>query len=440
MELKKLLILGKTVKYALYIAFGAYCFKILFTLIFGMYKLEVTNSGPMFYYWQTTQCNREAVKSFYRQIPRNSERVNPVFTTYADNVQFSEDVANIIDENKKITEKDKHKEYSPVNERGEAPLYTTNPGFFEMFVIEYNKNHRIFKNKDKPEDLSKLKKELEFLTFRMAFIEYIKSKNPEMKGFQQVKKADIEAFFDLSNKIVVSPEGNVKGINGEEYKVNHEYANGIDMYRGIYNDFMKIVDALKKEDNIFEVVDAYNFKVNDSVMPLFMKIVRTVGLEEFVVGPNDVKNDKKLKDAINGFVTRMAVIKPLYFDIHVFNKIASYFFFTHSYLGATDTLLKNVEYRGLSEDAGKVKNEGTTSKSNQVKLGNYLKKMAALRNSLILDYFSELLAKNMGKSGFLLRAKDDKRWPLLSLFAYPGVFKENKTNEDLYTSVFNEGD
>jgi len=438
MELKKLLILGKTVKYALYITFGAYCFKILFTLIFGMYKLEVKNSGPMFYYWQTTQCNREAVKSFYRQIPRNSERVNPVFTAYADIVQFSEEVANIIDENKKITEKDKHKEYSLVNEDGSTPLYTTNPGFFEIFVIEYNKNHRIFKNKDKLEDLSKLRKELEFLTFRMAFIEYIKSKNPGMKGFQQVEKADIEAFFNLSNKINIAGNGDVTGINGEKYKVNKEYANGIAIYRGIYNDFMAFIAALKKGDNIFEEVDAYNFKVKDSVMPLFIKIVKAVGLEEFIVEPSDANNDEKLKDAINGFITRMAVIKPLYFDVHVFNKIISYFFFTHSYLGTKDALMGNQEYAELNKEAEEIEKSGSTSKSTQVKLGNIHKKMAALRNSLILDYFSELLAKNMGKSGFLLKNEDDKRWPLLSFFAYPGLFKKNDANEKRYTSVFNE--
>lgn len=462
MAMKTWIRVGKSLEYGLYLAILAAFVKILSSMILGVYYHTALHSGPEVYCWRIKFQDKDISRSTFSPIATNAERKDDLFNTYIDTVQPQ----SISKTEKAIIEKQKNnvdltpdetgkldtiKYKQTHNKLGFYPLYART-SFSDAFILNPKKSFKIFKNEEN--NLSFLEKEFEFLAFRMFFIEYMLTINNGAKSYTPLTKANITSFIKSFSKLSGSVADKDKLVSLSPYLSNKEgkntisvhidHAKAIANYCNIHDDFSDIIKKMvefsknKEGDKaIFSIgKDNYSVIVADKdVMTGMINILNSLGLSD-IMGFED---DESIKIGINNFFTSVALIKPTILTAHILNRIYYYFLFTHSYLCTDEELSKygsgKEEYSEYIKNLADIKTVLDDNKDDKSIIAEYtnrknilVKKMYEIRNNKIFNYFSYLLAMNLPGHNIYLNKENNKRLPILNLFAYPDVFET--ANED----------
>lgn len=471
--MKKLLLVGKTLEYALYIAATAYLFRIICSILIGYVFVTSEYAGPCYYYWRKAHCDVDASKTTYSYIAENSENDYDVFKTYIRNAQPQITPAKSKEEEKVLKsaialdketmksasgdEAEELKKRIEDNEQKLEDLSLTAGGFKSLyadskftdsFILGPKKIYKIFIDKKHPRDISKLEPELNFLNFRLVFINYMKAKNPKTSRYSILNRGDIESFFrgDNAESLAFTEVPGSNGLltsvsfNGLESAkpliISTSRVEPIKQFIKIYKPFNAILEAMKTRKPIV-TFDGDQVLIDEDALKHMVEIVNLSGLDGFLGS-----DEESIKDAIRGFFDRIAKIKPTEFDSHILNRLYYYYFFMNSDLAPEDVLEKDEAYRLARQKSDKAKDDaeeasdGDTKRDLENKAKVFESKYLERRTQLIFNHFSQLIAENLGDKGYLLNEGDDNRLFFFKWFAYPHVYFSS--DEEKHRSIFND--
>lgn len=473
--MKTILLVGKTLEYAFYVAASAYLFRIICSVIIGYAFMTPEYAGPSYYYWRKAYCDTEASKATYSYIAKNSENDYDVFKTYIGNVQSGlspselkeatkEIEASIADDEsmleslkasgdqsaiqqlrEKIEASNERLRALPLTTDGFEPLYS-DAKFTDSFILGPKKTYKIFLNRGDSKDISKLEPELDFLNFRQTFIKYMKAKGSGSK-YSVIDENAVEKFFNNGDPSILRFDdmpGDLTRVSFNDPEVTESFIISTSRVEAIKNlirihkPFSNVVNAMEtNRDPIVTFVDG-RVEIDGDALENMVEIAKLSGLSAFFDG------DDAIKTEIRGFFDRIAKIKPTAFDSHILNRIYYYFFFMNSSLAPQDVLERDEAYKiayQKSKDA-KTEAENISNPDARRDLDNkakvFEKKYTERRTQLIFNHFSQLVAENLGDKGHLLDKSKDSRLPFFKWFAYPAVY--SSSDEKKHRSVFNDED
>lgn len=477
--MKTILLVGKTLEYALYIAASAYLFRIICSIVIGYVLVTSEYAGPCYYYWRKTYCDVDASKTTYSHIAKNSDNDYSVFKTYIGNVQTElspselksaskdleatitrdeESLAELrgdagadqaaIDElTRKIEASKKELKALSLTAEGFEPLYADSK-FTDSFILGPKKTYKIFVDKSNNKDISRLEPELNFLNFRLAFIKYMKAKGSDTSKYSVINRSDIESFFSNGNpnnlvfEEVAGEEGltrvSFEGLGTtESFLIKTSSVEPIKEFIGIYTPFKAILDAMEDESKR-PIVKFENDKVviEEGALKNMVRIVELSGLSKLV------DDSQSVETAIEGFFDRISKIKPTAFDSHILNRIYYYYFFMNSHLASREVLERDKAYGAAYQKSVEAKKEAedTSDSESRKDLENKAKvfqnKYLERRTQLIFNHFSQLIAENLGDKGYLLDESEDNRLFFFKWFSYPSVYFSS--DEEKHKSIFDD--
>jgi hypothetical protein len=479
--MKTILLVGKTLEYALYIAACAYMLRIIFSIVIGYVLVKPEDAGPSYYYWRKNYCDIDASKTTYSYMAENSERADcDVFTTYIKDVQpvrnpgktleaikrlketiesdnerlvglTGQEAAELtqnIEDNKKKLETEKRE---LLTKDGFEPLYADSK-FTDSFILGPKKTYKIFINRDDLKDISKLEPELNFLNFRLVFIKYMNAIDQDPK-YSIVDESSIEKFFsNEGNDALIFKEDSddpdltkVSFIDrgDKSFTIRTSRVKPIRDFIAIYTPLKAILTAMKDKKSIvtFDQDDEDNqVAIDGEALKNMIKIVRLSNLPGF----SGEDSDASIEAAIKGFFDRISKIKPTAFDSHILNRVYYYFFFMNSSLASNDVLKNDKAYEDAYLESSKADAKAKSLKSsdpdsskdfsNKAKV--FRNKYLERRTQLIFNYLSQLIGANLGDKGYLLDEDKDNRLPFFKWFAYPSVYFSS--DEEKHKSIFDD--
>lgn len=393
-------------------------------------------------------------KYTYSSIEPNAERQEPAFLTYIKFVQSEKItpeqkdlVAKEMKKEEKLTEEENKKleEIKKIlskNAAGSTPLYAKD-SYADSFILNPKKTFKAF---DRKKDLSLINMELNYLTFRMFYIEYANKLDPKAKSFSVMSQEDFKKFLEMN--FTSKKDGDIftyENVNKTPVLVHADFNDSLKNYSEIYKPFNEIVLTMinnaKSGKGFFEQgQDKYKIVVNDTaVMDNMISIFKTLKFGNLF---SENLTDDEIKSYINGFFTEVALIKPSILSSHILNRMHTYFLMAYPYL-CTEEQLKTSgdgeEYSKLISDIeevdSKIKSDPSLEKDLTAKKKILVKKMNTFRLKKIYDYFSYLIAMNLPAGNTYLTPENDNRIFFFKYFSYPGVYTQKTGDEEFFQTL-----
>lgn len=358
--MKTLIIIGKSLKIAFYIATLAILGKLALVYYYGYRKVDLKYGGPYFYYWSVKFVDKKLPKSYYTNNSPNDQAVDKRVDRYIAKVQPPKDKKAAV----------------------QIPYPFYSYGHPDSFVLGPKKTWRIFEN-DAEMDL-----EFRFLECRGRFImmsndlDYNKAHGNghspvSIKYFKPVDRTKLDEHFSKEENAWI-PHTLAKSILNKMETKEKDYGVRI-------NAENKAVMTKSFETDVLEVVKHIAPKMSISV------------------------ND------LNEFWGRVCAMRMTPRDVHIVNRIKLYMFYIYSYMDVSNCKYK--EYDDIAKKVNDLK-AAEDSETNKRVLENSTTSMYQIRMELILNKVSALFAGLLGDMGHLVD-KTQSNW--LVYFGAPYV-------------------
>lgn len=487
----KLDVIGSTAMYGIYIGVGVYVLRSILSIIFGYIYFPVDYAGPSYYFWRHKFCDQTIARSSFDPIAKNADNQQEPFLTYIQTVQpfdknksikqdlekTSKSLAKAqkdLAEAQKLTSSKKQETVDAAQEKvnklkkevedlstkdplslefnslGFTALLNT-PGFSEGFAYDAKKNYKIFKQFQKDNENKVMEADFHFLAFRHLFIKYLKHIKPSSKNWSTIATDQLDNFIRPSrtsditftpHQILQVNQSSLKEfsvtIDGKDYSIYipSSYIDSINGYFSAAKSFQELVaKMMAAETPMFKAVDNKLVFDGKDYFSDIMSICKSIGLSSFFE-TNGNFDEQLFKEKVEAFFTRIGSIKATPLDIHILNRIYSFYLITHSDINyvvhTNDHIKENAEIQAKIDKVADVmkankdnKNSSiyqTASRKHSVLVKSFEKRLIEQR----FNAFSEIIARNLGSKGYVLDSKEDSRIPVLKYFVYPSVYKTSK--------------